>query len=67
MRMRILGVGCGLLGLLILGGCGGPDPAKNPKFNEASLKDPTAVKIPDEIKSMGVGKPAGAPNPGVTK
>lgn len=51
-------------------GCGGPDPAQNPNFNKESLKDPTAVKIPDEMKSMGAGgpgKPGGAPAPGAPK
>jgi hypothetical protein len=61
---------CGLVGVAMMTGCGGPDPAQNPNFNKDSLKDPTAVKIPDEMKSMGAGgpgKPGGAPAPGAPR
>jgi hypothetical protein len=45
----------GLFGMAILAGCGGPDPAANPKFNKETLENPSSVNIP-EIPGSGPGK-----------
>lgn len=47
--MRRLVFGMLVVGLLsvLCTGCGGPDPTKNPNFNEKTLEDPGAVKMQD--------------------
>lgn len=45
MKKTVLGmITIGLLSVLCIG-CGGPDPTKNPNFNQKTLDDPGSLKM----------------------